>query len=93
MKATAKQIKEIAELHAEKGCNAVYGYIKRNNIDCKITTYEFGLNTNQEARVRKTAFLTEKVKRTLRFHRYNRLVTSRRTHYSYNVLRGIEFVF
>jgi len=81
-----KTEKEIKKLYNEKGLNSIHAYLKRNNINYKQEIIEFGLQGNKKAEKAKKEFL----KGSLCFHYYSQGVTSYKTKYMYNILRGTK---
>ena len=83
-------LQQIKALYKEKGLKAVNGYIKTNNIPVKVNVCEFGLD-GVNSRKEKEFWLNES-SNSFRCHLYSVSKKSRRTGYSYNVIRGKEII-
>lgn len=95
MKTTEKTIrrrpsrKEMVEVYNEKGLNGLYAFLRKHNIKFEKEIHEFGLETNSKAVAEKRAFVNPM---KLQFHYYSKLITSRKTKWTYNRIRAIKIV-
>ncbi len=80
-------LKTIAELHHKSGWNAVYAYLKAAKIPHTIYLEEFGLE-NKTSLEQKQAWMKKAPKSCFRAHFCNRLVTSSKNRFQYNVVRA-----
>ena len=82
----AKTKKQALKVYEERGLNALYRFLKKNNVSYKKKVEEFGLD----------GVATQKAKSEwlkggeFRFHYFAIGIKSRKTGYSYNRIRGIE---
>lgn len=80
--------KEMVEVYNEKGLNGLYAFLRKHNIKFEKEIHSFGLD-NKGSRKEKAEFIDHK---KLQFHYYSKLITSRKTGWSYNNIRAIKIV-
>lgn len=83
--------KQIMNVYNEHGLNGLYSFLRKNEIDYSTSIAEFGLNSSLKSKQEKNDWLEEKTEKgVFRFHYYSIGIKSRRSGYSYNIIRGIE---
>lgn len=83
------ETKEIVKVYNEKGLNGLYAFLRRNDIKFGKIVCNFGLETNKNAREKKSRFVDPE---KLQFHYYSRSIQSRKNKFNYNLLRGVKIV-
>lgn len=81
-------MKEVKALHATKGWNGVYAFLKRHNVNYVKGVIDFGLDSNPRAIPNKTAYMAENQANEFRAHLFAQSVRAVKTGYKYNRIRA-----